>query len=180
MMAVLAWKGSFEPGGKLRQEINISTRNFFPPPVASLGERSWGNHQPASVDQNMKNIPFFGVIGIAFGFSTLAMAADMAAFEAKAFEQAKAQGKTVVLAFHKDGCATCASQDPKVRAVLAPLDGKSVVGFVAKFDPKSELSKTYQVSMQSTLVVLKGNAVKAKAMGLTDEDKIRELVTKGL
>lgn len=51
---------------------------------------------------------------------------------------------------------------------------------MVKFDPSAAVTKQYQVGMQSTLVVLKGDQVKAKETGLTDEKKIRELVSKGL
>lgn len=107
-------------------------------------------------------------------------AADMLEYDSKAFSTAQAQGRTIVLAFHKDGCATCASQDPKVRAVLKPMDSTKVVGFVVKFDADAAPAKQYGVVKQSTLVVLKGETVKAKELGLTDEAKIRALVNKGL
>jgi thiol-disulfide isomerase/thioredoxin len=116
-------------------------------------------------------------VGLASGS---AFAAEIQGYDAVKFKAAQEAGKTIVLAFHKDGCATCAAQAPKMQAVLEPLDSAKVAAFVVKFDPSAELAKQFGVVKQSTLVVLKGKALKAKELGVTDEAKIRDLVNKGM
>lgn len=117
---------------------------------------------------------------LAFVFSTSAFAGGASMYDKAAFESAKAQGKTVVIDFHADWCSTCKKQQPVLEALVKEPAMNSVVLFTADFDKETDLKKSLNIQKQSTLVVFKGQAEKARQMGLTSRDEIKALIEKGI
>jgi thioredoxin 1 len=117
---------------------------------------------------------------LALTFSASSFAGGTSAFDKTAFESAKAQGKTVVVDFHADWCSTCKKQKPVLESLIKEPSMNSVVVFTADFDKETDLKKSLNIQKQSTLVVFKGQAEKARQMGLTSREEIKALIEKGI
>jgi thiol-disulfide isomerase/thioredoxin len=128
------------------------------------------------VFQSLKTL----TVGLLLTFATTAFAGEWQTFNQAAFDEAKAQGKTVVLDFHADWCSTCKKQKPILEGLLKEPSMSSVVGFTVDFDKATELKTTMKVQKQSTLIVFKGSNEVARQMGLTSRDEIKALFTKGI
>lgn len=126
--------------------------------------------------QLVKSIPL--VVILLFGAT--AFAAEWQPFDQASFQQAQAQGKTVVLDFHADWCPTCQKQKSILQEVFNEKEFESVVGFTVNFDAATELKQSHNVIKQSTLIVFKGKDEIARNMGVTDKTEIKALILKGL
>jgi thiol-disulfide isomerase/thioredoxin len=112
--------------------------------------------------------------------TTGAWAAEPKPFSRAEYEQAKTQGKTVVLDFHADWCSTCAKQKPVLESLLIEKELVPVVAFTVDYDNENELKRELKIQKQSTLVVFKGKKEVARNMGLTDSAEIESLIQKGI
>ena len=86
--------------------------------------------------------------------------------------------KSVALHFHADWCPTCRAQEK----VFNQWKGdNSVPGtlLVVNYDNEKELKKQLGVRSQSTLIVFKGAAEKARLGGETDAGKLRAAFQSG-
>ena len=54
------------------------------------------------------------------------------------------------------------------------------MAFKADYDSETALKKQLKVKDQSTLIVFKGNTAVSRATWITDENKLRALIDKGL
>jgi thiol-disulfide isomerase/thioredoxin len=75
-------------------------------------------------------------------------------FDAKAFEQAQAAGKTVLLHVHASWCPTCRRQEPVVEKLAKERPG--LVIYVVDYDRDKGTLKKLGVTSQATLVLFKG------------------------
>jgi thiol-disulfide isomerase/thioredoxin len=107
-------------------------------------------------------------------FAPLAEAAQP--FDAKAFQDAQAASKPIVLHVTAPWCPTCRQQHPVVQAL--EKERPNLVVYEIDFDSKKELLKRFGVRTQSTLIVFKGGTETARAAGVTDPAQIRDLVGK--
>ena len=62
------------------------------------------------------------------------LAGEPKAFDQEAFTKAKAEGKTVAVAFHADWCAVCKRQAAVIPLVLKEDKFQKVVAFTADYD----------------------------------------------
>jgi len=95
-----------------------------------------------------------------------------------AFDKALADGKPVVVDFWASWCPTCKEQKPIVRALMNDPKRKNLTLFLADFDKEEALKKQLGVTMQSTLVVLKGGKEVARSTGQTDKAELGALLDK--
>lgn len=117
------------------------------------------------------------IFGISLG-SHFASAAEPVPFTKTSFEQAKTGKKPVLLDFHADWCPTCVKQQAALKPLLKEEPFKDVVAFTVNFDEETELKKTYKVSNQSTLVLLKDGKEVARGVAVTDREALRTLLGK--
>ncbi len=118
---------------------------------------------------------------VAVGSFTLTAAANESIpYDAATFEQARAEGKTVLVDFAASWCSTCRKQGPVIASLLKQEKFKDVVAFKADYDAEKELRKELKVASQSTLVVFKGKSEVARAAGITAPEAIDELLSKGI
>lgn len=101
-------------------------------------------------------------------------------FSKPAFDKALADGKPVVVDFAASWCPTCKQQKPIVQSLLREPKRKTLTVFVADFDKEEALKKQMNVTMQSTLVVLKGGKEVARSTGQTDKAELGALLDKAL
>lgn len=120
---------------------------------------------------------------LALAFVLAAPGAHAAAplpFDPAAFQQAQADGKTIVVDFHADWCPTCKKQAPVIVELLKEERFAGMVVFVADYDTQIELKRQLKVSRQSTLVVFKGEKEVGRSTGVTRKAGIASLFEKGL
>lgn len=118
--------------------------------------------------------------GVWLAAASIALAGHWRPFQQKDFDKARAEGKTVVLDFHADWCPVCAQQKPLLDDILRDKKFKSVIGMTVDYDHSKELQKTLKVTAQATIVVFKGRKEAARAVGITDQAGLSELIAKGL
>jgi thioredoxin 1 len=96
------------------------------------------------------------------------------------FDKLAAAGKPILLDFRADWCATCAAQAPLIRDLMTQSRFKDVTTFTINVDTETSLLKAYNVSMQSTLIVLTGKQEHGRSVGDTTRDAIEHLLNTGV
>jgi thiol-disulfide isomerase/thioredoxin len=99
-------------------------------------------------------------------------------FEVKAFDDAQAAGKSILVEVTAPWCPTCAKQKPIIEGLEAGKPQLTV--FNIDFDSAKDLLKRFGVQYQSTLIVFKGKTEVGRSTGQTDPQAIIALVDKGL
>lgn len=98
-------------------------------------------------------------------------------FDAKAFEQAQAEGKTVLIHVHAPWCPTCRRQEPVVERLEKERPG--LVVYVVDFDRDKSTLKQFGVTSQATLILFKGATELGRVVYDADAARIAALVAKG-
>ncbi|MEL7047987.1 MAG: thioredoxin family protein [Pseudomonadota bacterium] len=122
----------------------------------------------------------FGVLAVALAFAMTAghVSAEFKEdYSSAAFEQAQADGKHIVVEVFKQGCGTCAAQQPALEAARAAHPDAVFLKF--DFVNNTEAVKRFKVVKQSTIIVFKGNDELARVIGETDKDKLLDLIKQG-
>jgi thioredoxin 1 len=98
-------------------------------------------------------------------------------FDAKAFEQAQADGKTVLIDVYAPWCPTCRRQEP----VIAKLQKErpSLVVYVVDYDRDKATLKKLRVTQQATLILFKGATEVGRLVYDADPGRIAAIVAKG-
>lgn len=117
---------------------------------------------------------FFVMVG-----STSAMAAEMP-FTQKAFDEARAAGKPVVIHVHSRWCMTCRRQASIVTPMLNRPEFKDLLLLRADYGTEKAPFKQLNVHSKSTFIVFKGKAEVGRSIGDTDEQRIAALFRKAL
>lgn len=127
---------------------------------------------------------FFSLSIAALAASAAAVAPALSAmqrtFDAKAFAEAQAAGKPILVAVHASWCPTCKAQAPILGKLLADPKFNNLVFLVVDFHAQKDMVKRFGVRTQSTLIVFNGTSERARSVGDTDADSIAALVNKAL
>ena len=107
--------------------------------------------------------------------SSLAQAAQR--FDAQAFQNAQAAGRTILVDVSATWCPTCKAQKPIVQDIERAHP--QLVVFDVDFDTAKDVLKQFGVRYQSTLIVFRGKKEVARSTGDTNPDSLRNLVAKG-
>jgi thioredoxin 1 len=99
-------------------------------------------------------------------------------FDAKAFEQAQAAGKTVLIDVYASWCPVCKKQQPTIARIEKEKPG--LIVYEVNFDSDKSVLKTFGVQAQATLIVFKGAKEVGRSTGESDPGRIQALVEKGL
>jgi thiol-disulfide isomerase/thioredoxin len=113
--------------------------------------------------------------GVLLAVSISAQAAQP--FNAKAFADAQAAGKTILIDVWASWCPTCRKQGPILDSVAR--ERPNLVTYRVDFDAQKDVLKQFRVQSQSTLIVFKGSNEIGRSTGDTNADSIRALVAKG-
>ena len=117
---------------------------------------------------------------VALALSAPLSAFDGKPFDAKAFEDAQAAGKPILVEVTAPWCPICRAQAP----ILANLAGqprfKDMVRFNIDFDSQKDLLRKFNVRMQSTLIAFKGKQEVARSTGDTNAASIERLLDKSI
>lgn len=98
-------------------------------------------------------------------------------FDDKAFEQAQAAGKTILIDVYASWCPVCKKQQPTIGQL--EKDKPGLIVYSLDFDRDKAALKRFGVQSQSTLIVFKGAKEVGRSTGDTDPSRIEALVTKG-
>jgi thiol-disulfide isomerase/thioredoxin len=99
-------------------------------------------------------------------------------FDAKAFEQAQAAGKTVLIDVYASWCPVCKKQQPTVARI--EKEKPQLIVYEVNFDNDKSVLKKFGVQAQATLIVFKGAKEVGRSTGESDPARIQALVEKGL
>jgi thioredoxin 1 len=99
-------------------------------------------------------------------------------FDAKAFEQAQAAGKTVLIDVYASWCPVCKKQQPTIARLEKEKPG--LIVYEVNFDSDKSVLKKFGVQAQATLIVFKGAKEVGRSTGESDPARIQALVEKGL
>ncbi len=108
------------------------------------------------------------------------LAGQPQAYDAKAFTDAQAAGKTILVQVHADWCPQCAAQRPIVGSLASTDRFKDMIIFNIDFDTQKPLLRTFNVQRQATMIMYKGAKETGRSVGATQAAPIAELLATGL
>jgi thiol:disulfide interchange protein len=109
-----------------------------------------------------------------------AFAGEIKPYNQAEVDKLSAQGKPFLLDVRADWCPTCAAQAPVIRDLMAQDKYKDLTTFTIDFDRDTALLKTYNVRVQSTLILLTGKHEEARSVAETTREGIERLLNNGL
>jgi thiol-disulfide isomerase/thioredoxin len=100
-------------------------------------------------------------------------------FERSQFVAAEATGKPVLVRFHATWCPTCRAQATVLAELLAAPENADVTAFVVDYDDQNDVVRNFEVTSQSTLVVVKGEKEVSRSIGATSKTALAAEIAKG-
>jgi len=119
-------------------------------------------------------------MAVALPCASLTAAADAIPFDQAAFAAAQAAGKPILVHVTAPWCPTCKAQAPILSRLLSEPRFKQLVTFDIDFDTQKALLSKFQVRLQSTMIVFKGEQETGRSTGDTDPGSIEALLTKAI
>lgn len=119
------------------------------------------------------------VCSVALLLSSTGYALTVAPYTPQTFSAAQAAGQAVALHFHADWCPTCRAQD-KALEILKTDSDLNVTVLSVDYDNETALKSRLKVRTQSTFIVYRGAAEKARQSGETSAEGIRALLRTAL
>ena len=101
-------------------------------------------------------------------------------FDQKAFAEAQAAGRSILVEFYTTWCPVCKVQRPFLTTLGQNPKYQKVAYFEIDFDRHKDLARAFRVHKQSTLIVFKGKNEVARSTGDTNKASIEALVSKSL
>jgi thiol-disulfide isomerase/thioredoxin len=119
-------------------------------------------------------------IGLFVAAATNSIAAERLIYEPQAFQHALDAGGPVLVHITAPWCSECKVQKPVVAALAQTPDFKNLTIFDVDYDTQKDALRALKVQTQSTLVVFKGKAEVARAVGITRHETIEALMRQAL
>jgi thioredoxin 1 len=101
-------------------------------------------------------------------------------FDQKAFVDAQASGRSILVEFYTTWCPVCKVQRPFLTTLGQNPKYQKIAYFEIDFDRHKDLAREFRVHKQSTLIVFKGKNEIARSTGDTNKMSIEALVAKSL
>ena len=109
-----------------------------------------------------------------------AMAGERVTFDEKAFVDAQAKGKSILVDISAPWCPTCNAQKPIIEKLSTEPQYKDLTIFDVDFDTRKDILRKFRAQSQSTLIVFKGDKETGRSVGSTDAGAIDTLLHTGL
>jgi thioredoxin 1 len=103
-----------------------------------------------------------------------------APYDEAIFHKLLSSGQPAALDFSASWCPTCRAQAPLLRSITGEPGFKDLTLMVADYDKEMGLRKTYNVSMQSTLIVFRNGKEVARSTGDTSRSGLTQLLATAL
>ena len=103
-------------------------------------------------------------------------ASETKPFTQAAFDAAQAADKPILVDIHAWWCPICAKQGPTLEKLQNSTELGDLTVFKVDFDSQKDIVRQFGAQMQSTLIVFHGKTEKGRSTGVTNPDKIRELL----
>ena len=113
-------------------------------------------------------------------FGSMAAAMDKKPFDQKAFDEAQAAGKPILVEVTAPWCPVCKAQAPILARLRSDPRFKELVSFDIDFDSQKDLLRKFNVQKQSTLIVFKGKQETGRSTGDTNAGSIEALLGKSI
>ncbi len=110
---------------------------------------------------------------------TMAFAAGQT-FTQSQFDALMKDSKPVIVHVHAPWCPNCKLQDPILNSLIKSPAYKDVTFLEVDFDTQKDVLKTFNVSMQSTILVFNKGQEQGRLTGNTKEADIENLAKKAL
>ncbi|MCK8514794.1 thioredoxin family protein [Methylonatrum kenyense] len=101
-------------------------------------------------------------------------------FDKATFEEARDGGGPVLVEIWAEWCSTCARQSPILESLLSDDEFADYTALKLNWDEQEDQAREMGAPRQSTLFVYSGGERQEMSVAETDEDKLRELLRKGL
>ncbi len=112
--------------------------------------------------------------------ASFASAMNARPFDQAAFAAAQAAGKPILVHVTASWCPTCKAQAPILSRLMSEPRFKNLVAFDVDFDTQKDLLGKFQVRLQSTMIVFKGNQEAGRSTGDTNPGSIEALLAKAI
>ena len=99
-------------------------------------------------------------------------------FSTEIFENAKAEGKTIVINSYNVSCGTCAKQT--IILDQAQKEFKEIVFLSYEQSKNEDIAKKLNIDFWTTIVVYKGGKEVTRIIGQTDKKTIYSAIEKGI
>jgi thiol-disulfide isomerase/thioredoxin len=113
---------------------------------------------------------------LALVWSTSSFAFETKPFDANAFKDAQAQGRPILVDVFAPWCPYCKAQHQVLDQLKSNTAYEKITIFQVDFDHQSDALRTLKVTKQSTLIAFKGEKETGRSVGITDAQKIEELL----
>lgn len=117
---------------------------------------------------------------LTLGFATVMPVSAETAFSAAALADAQKTGKPVLVEIFAPWCPTCKAQNEVLNTLLPDARFKDLVRLRVDFDNQKSEVRALNATMQSTLIVYKGESEVGRLVGETDPGAIEALLAKAL
>jgi thioredoxin 1 len=129
----------------------------------------------------MLNLRNLVLVASLFMLSALnAFAAERFTYELEAFQAALNAGRPILVHVTAPWCPECKAQKPIVAALAERPEYKGLTIFEVDFDTQKDALRGLRVQKESTLVIYKGKAEVARAVGITKREAIETLMKRAL
>ncbi len=127
-------------------------------------------------------IRFFGRIAVAFVLVLVALPAFAGEipFTAKAFADAQAADKPILVEVHASWCTTCRAQKTILDRLTSEPRFSHMTVLRIDYDAQKDVMRQFGVQVRATLIVFKGETELGRSVGDTHKNSIEALLAKAI
>jgi len=111
--------------------------------------------------------------------ASAASALEILPYSAEALARARAADEPIALHFHSQWCATCKMQTKAFEAMRSE-PGLDITLLVVDFDEERELKREFRVPVSGVVIVLRGNAERARLNSVVDPRELSAALRRAL